>query len=120
MTRLISHLRKPQDTYHPRITSKAEAERVARDYNDHVQAMKMGNVMVLDKDKSPTEPGDDDNQSMVANSAGVPWKYSHLFLYYTTGEYEHIPKEYLRSQEDLNLWIYPHVCTSQCPQNTLR
>ena len=52
---------------------------MARDYNDHLQAEKMGNVMVLNG--TLPEATGNGNDSMEANGKGVPWKYSDLFLY---------------------------------------
>ena len=47
------------------------------------------------------------NDSMEANTEGVPWKYSDLFLYnmtYSDRKYARVPREFLRSWELYRRW----------------
>ena len=99
MHRLISHLRKPPSEYHPRLFTKSDAEYVARDYNDYLEAGKMGSLMVFDQDSSGLNGSGGD--SMEANVAGVPWKYGDRFMYHKLvgGSYQKASEEHLQTSE---------------------
>ena len=98
MHRLVSHLKKPHDSHHPRVRNYTEAELVARDYNDHLQALQMGSVISF----AEGDTSDPDSGGWEINAGGVPSRYSDAFMYTRWGSsFTHIPVEHLRSMESM-------------------